>query len=247
MEITLLGQNVDRYGASLEPRTTLGNLLSRLSPVPGLRRLRFVTSHPHDIGAELLQAMRDLPNVMPYLHVPAQSGSNRILAAMRRGYTRERYLEIVDMAKQMVPGVGMASDFIVGFPGETDVDLEETLSLVSRARFQHAFIFKYSPRPGTPAGRLEDDVPREVKEQRHKRLSELQHTIGLSLNQALVGTTVEVLAEGVSRSDPNRYTGRTPSGRIVAFGSPSDPTGRIVDVLVEEATPLVLLGHRVAT
>jgi len=245
VEITLLGQNVDRYGRTLSPATTLAELLRRLAPVPGLARLRFVTSHPHDITEDLLRAVADHANVMPYLHVPAQSGSDRTLAAMRRGYTRARYTGLVELARRIVPGVELVSDFIVGFPGETNADFEDTLSLVREARFQRAFIFTYSPRPGTPAARLADDVPPEVKKERHRMLSELQLSISREKNRALVGSEVEVLAEGPSRTDPARFTGRTPTSRIAAFHSGSDPTGRIVTVRVEDATALVLLGEGV--
>jgi tRNA-2-methylthio-N6-dimethylallyladenosine synthase len=243
VEITLLGQNIDRYGLTLEPNSTLAELMRRLAALPGLARLRFVTSHPRDITDDLLRAVADHANVMPYLHVPAQSGSDRVLAAMRRDHTRARYAEVVELARRIVPGVEIASDFIVGFPGETASDFEDTLSLVREARFQNAFIFKYSPRPGTSAARLADDVPAEVKKERHRILSELQLSISREKNSALVGSEVEVLAEGPSRTDPARFTGRTPTARIAAFRADADPTGRIVTVRVEDATALVLLGR----
>jgi tRNA-2-methylthio-N6-dimethylallyladenosine synthase len=244
-EITLLGQNIDRYGRGLSPRTSLAALLRRLSGIPGLARLRFVTSHPRDITEGLLRAMAECETVMPYLHVPAQSGSDRILRAMRRRYTRARYEAVLASARGTVPGLGIASDFIVGFPGETERDFEETLSLVRGASFQNAFVFKYSPRPGTPAGALPDDVPDKVKRERHRLLSEAQKETSLALNRGLVGSGVEVLAEGRSRTDRARWAGRTPSFRIAAFRSAGDPTGRIVRVRVEDATPLVLLGNEV--
>lgn len=243
VEITLLGQNIDRYGRTLSPRSSLAELLRRLSPLRGLERLRFITSNPRDVTNDLLQAVADLPNVMPYLHIPAQSGSDRVLAAMRRGYTRARYLEVVEAARSIAPGVGIASDFIVGFPGETDSDFEMTLSLLREARFQSSFVFKYSPRPGTAAARLEDDVPQDVKKERHRLLSEAQHGISLELNRAFIGRKVKVLCEGASKTDPSRWTGRTESFRIAAFTSGRDPTGKLVDVLVEDATSLVLLGR----
>ncbi len=244
VEITLLGQNIDRYGLGLEPKTTLAELLRRVAATPGLARLRFVTSHPSDITDDLLRAMADLPNACPYLHVPAQSGSDRMLGGMRRGYTRSRYERVLARARELVPGVEVASDFIVGFPGESNADFDETLSLVRSARLQGAFIFKYSPRPGTPAARLADDVPTDVKRERHRLLSETQHAVQLELGRALVGTEVEALAEGKSRIDAGRWTGRTPSGRIVAFtrSGAGDPTGECVRVRVEDATALVLLG-----
>jgi tRNA-2-methylthio-N6-dimethylallyladenosine synthase len=243
VEITLLGQNIDRYGLKLRPATTLAALLDRLSRIEGLARLRFVTSHPRDVTTELLRVVRSRPNVMPYLHVPAQSGSDRVLAAMRRGHTRERYVEMLREVRRELSGAGIASDFIVGFPGETERDFEQTLSLVREAELQNAFIFKYSPRPGTKAARLPDDVPREVKEERHRVLSELQLATSLRLNRGLVGSEVEVLAEGRSARDPARWTGRTRTGRIAAFTSDEDPTGKLVRVAVEDATPLVLLGR----
>jgi len=244
VEITLLGQNIDRYGLGLGPKTTLAELLRRVAPTPGLRRLRFVTSQPRDVTDDLLRAMADLDNVCPYLHAPAQSGSDRMLKAMRRGYTRSQYVRMLQRARDLVPGVEVASDFVVGFPGETDADFEETLSLVRSARLQGAFIFKYSPRPGTAAARLADDVPDQVKRERHRILSEAQRAVQLDLNRALVGSEVEVLAEGKSRKDPNRWTGRTPTGRITAFtcAHGRDPTGELVRVRVEDATALVLLG-----
>ena len=246
VEITLLGQNIDRYGFTLAPKTTLAALLRRLAPVPGLARLRFITSHPRDITEELLGAVALHANVMPYLHVPAQSGSDRVLAAMRRGYTRARYMEVVELARACVPGIELASDFIVGFPGETEEDFEATLGLVREARFQNAFMFKYSPRPGTPASRLADDVPAEVKKERHSVLSGLQLAISREKNRLLVGSCSEVLAEGRSERDARRFTGRTPTGRIAAFLSDRDPTGQVVTVRVEDATALVLLGEAVS-
>jgi len=248
VEITLLGQNIDRYGLGLEPKTTLAELLRRVAATLGLARLRFVTSHPSDITDDLLRAMAELPNVCPYLHVPAQSGSDRMLGMMHRGYIRAGYAGVLERARELVPGVEVASDFIVGFPGETDADFAETLSLVRSARLQGAFIFKYSPRPGTPAARLADDVPADLKRERHRRLSEAQHAVQLELNRALVGTEVEVLAEGKGRIDAGRWTGRTRSGRIVAFtpAAAGDPSGKLVRVRVEDATALVLLGDEVA-
>jgi tRNA-2-methylthio-N6-dimethylallyladenosine synthase len=248
VEITLLGQNIDRYGLGLAPKTSLAELLRRVVGVDGLRRLRFVTSHPRDITDDLLRAMADLPNVCPYLHVPAQSGADRVLERMRRGYTRGTYERVLERSRELVPGVEVASDFIVGFPGETDADFGETLSLVRSARLQGAFIFKYSPRPGTPAARLADDVPDHAKRERHRLLSEAQRAVQLDLNRALVGSEVEVLAEGKSRIDPARWTGRTPSGRIAAFtcAAGRDATGEFVRVRVEDATPLVLLGAEAA-
>jgi len=242
-EIVLLGQNVDAYGKRLRPRMTLADLLYRLDAVPGLRRLRFVTSHPRFISSALLEAMRDLPTVCEHLHMPAQSGSDRILRAMRRGYTRSRYLEVVRQARETVPGVALAGDFIVGFPGETEADFEETVRLMEEVRFQWVFLFKYSEREGTAAAALPDDVPPDEKRRRHRRLLDLQHRIAGEENARLVGAAVEVLVEGPSRSDPSRPSGRARTNHIVVITGGAAAPGDIVRVRIEETTPLTLFGR----
>ncbi len=241
-EVTLLGQNINSYGRGLPGRPGLPELLAAVHEVEGLERIRFVTSNPRDLGAPLLRAMADLPRVMEYLHFPAQSGSDRILARMARGYTRARYLELVDLAREIVPGIELASDFIVGFPGETEEDFAETADLMERVRFQNSFVFKYSERPGTRAARLPDDVPEAVKRSRNRRLLALQERHSLARNQALVGTVQEVLVEGPSKRDPRRLTGRTRTNRIVTFPGGPDLAGRTVRVLVQRVTALTLIG-----
>lgn len=202
LEVTLIGQTVNSYadrstGATLR----LADLLERLDALPGPPRIRFVTNHPRFMTDELLQAVRDLPRVCPYLHVPAQSGSDVMLKRMKRGYTAAYYYEMLDRIRALVPEAAITSDFIVGFSGETDDDFEQTVELVRRARFKNSFIFKYSPRPGTwAAEHLPDDVPEAVKRRRNNELLALQNTISRDDNQRLVGQVVEVLVEGPSKA-----------------------------------------------
>jgi tRNA-2-methylthio-N6-dimethylallyladenosine synthase len=211
LEVTLLGQTVNHYvyeeetqasaaGGPVKRRTTFAELLRQVhDAVPGLPRLRFLTSFPADFGDDILQVMRESPRICRYLHVPAQSGSDRILKAMNRGYTAASYLELVERARRIVPGIQLAGDFIVGFPTETDEDYQATRALVEKARYKNCFIFKYSPRPGTVAiKRFEDDVPDEVKRFRNNDLLRLQNRISNELNRELVGQTVDVLCEGPS-------------------------------------------------
>ncbi len=241
VEITLLGQNIDAYRNG---DTDLAALLERLDRIEGLRRLRFITSHPRDISPRLLHTIADLPTVCEHLHMPGQSGSNRILAAMNRGYTAERYLEIVAAAREIVPGIEIASDFIVGFPGETDEDFEATASLVRACRFNQAFIFKYSQRDGTRAARMTDDVPLAVKEERNQRLLAIQEAVSREANAAKVGRVFEVMVEGPSKRDPSRLTGRTRGNDIVVFTHPGTPMpGELVRVRITGSTPLTLFGE----
>jgi len=242
VEITLLGQNVDAYRHG---ETDLAALLARLDGIAGLRRLRFVTSHPKDISPRLLNAVGALPSVCEHLHMPAQSGSDRILEAMNRGYSAEQYLAIVAAAREAVPDIEIASDFIVGFPGETDEDFEATASLVRECRFNQAFIFKYSPRDGTRAARMADDVPQAVKQERNRSLLAVQEQVSAARQRAKEGRTFEVLVEGPSKRNPSRLTGRTRGNDIVVFPRPTMdvPPGTFVNVRVVGSTPLTLLGE----
>jgi len=249
-ELTLLGQDADAYGRDFCGGTGphLADLVRSMGRLEaeGLRRLVFVTSHPRDISEDLLRAMAETPVACPYLHMPAQSGSDRILAAMRRGYTAERYRQIVAAARRIIPGAEIASDFIVGFPGETEEDFAATETLVRDMEFQQIYVFKYSPRPGTfAADQLADDVPTEVKKARNNRLLAVQRTISLRLNRAMVGKTVAVLVEGASQRDDRRLTGRTRTGRIVVFARDARTrSGQLVNVRVDSATALTLAGER---
>lgn len=245
-EITLLGQNVDAYGK--KSGTSLAALLRRLhAEVPGAVRIRFVTSHPRDVTRELVETMAQLPRVCNHLHMPAQSGSTRILEAMRRGYTRQMYDERLAMIRECAPGTLLTSDFIVGFPGETEADFEETLDLVQRARFQTSFVFRYSPRPGTLAARtLPDDVPLAEKKRRNQILLDAQNRICRERADSLRGSEQTILVEGVSGRDGGRMTGRTETNLICVFehgGEPERYTGRLVRLRIEDCTALTLHGR----
>ena len=242
VEVTLLGQTVNSYGKGLKPHCDLGGLLAKVSEVDGIRRIRFITSHPSFVRTSLVEAMRDLPKVCKYLHIPVQSGSNRILKAMRRGYTVERYLEICDTLRAEVEGIEIASDFIVGFPGETAEDFDRTVELMERVRFQNSFVFKYSPRPGTDAASLPDDVPEEEKKRRNQVLLDLQERLSLDHNRRRIGRKFEVLVEGPSKRDPRRQTGRTDTHQIVNFEAGRDLAGSFATVEITGAGPLSLTG-----
>ncbi len=243
VEVTLLGQNINSYGAGLEGEPRLPDLLTAIDGVSGIRRVRFITSNPMDLDESLLDAMGSLPKVCEYLHFPAQSGSNRQLRRMARLYTVERYLELAALAKEKVPGIGLSSDFIVGFPGETDEDFEATIELIRTVRFQNIFVFKYSPRPGTPASKLEDDVPVPVKKLRNNIALDVQKEISGELNAEYRGRTVEILVEGPSKTNAARMTGRTRTDRIVIVdGLEENAVGQLVDVRIEQSTPLSLYG-----
>ncbi|TVM03099.1 MAG: tRNA (N6-isopentenyl adenosine(37)-C2)-methylthiotransferase MiaB [Candidatus Brocadia sp. WS118] len=241
-EITLLGQNINTYGKGLNGNITLGDLLSDLNDLDGIERIRFVTSHPADMSRDLIRTMSRLEKVCKHLHIPAQSGSDLILNKMKRGYTAGYYRDLISYARELIPHISVASDFIVGFPGETDEDFQETVQLMEDIRFQNCFIFKYSPRTGTKAAELEDDVTDEMKRARNMRLLELQKGISLEENKKLIGRVVEVLAEGASKSDSNKLTGRTRQNHIVVFHGSREFVGKLVNVLIHEVTDLTLYG-----
>jgi tRNA-2-methylthio-N6-dimethylallyladenosine synthase len=244
-EVTLLGQNVNSYGRGLDGGVTLADLLRRLDPIEGIERLRFVTSHPKDATDELFAAMAELPSVCPHLHLPAQAGSNRILAAMNRRYTREEYLDRVARARDLMPDLELASDFIVGFPGETDADYQQTADLLRRVQYQNCFIFKYSPRPGTAAADLPDDVSTETKKARNHHLLAVQEDIMRRRQAAMVGQTLEVLVEGESKNDPTKLIGRSRANHIVAFPGEPSLEGQTLPVTITDSTPLTLFGRPV--
>ena len=241
-EITLLGQTVDAYGKDLGDGTSLASLLWRLNEIPGIERLRFTTSHPKDITDDLIIAMRDAEKVCEWLHLPVQSGNNRILKLMGRRYTREQYLALVEKLRSHIPDLTLTTDIIVGFPGETDEEFEDTVSLVEEVQFDGAFTFIYSPRPGTGAPNLPDPIPEEVKRERLQRLIDVQNAITAQRNKALVGTVQEVLVEGKSEKDPSRLTGRTRGNKIVVFHGGDELIGRVVPVRITEARTWTLVG-----
>src|SRR5262245_4357725 len=224
LEVTLLGQNVNSYGVAFGDRQAFGKLLRACGEIAGLERVRFTSPHPRDFTADVIEAMAETPNVMPSLHMPLQSGSDAVLKAMRRSYRRDRYLRIIDDVRAAMPDAAITTDIIVGFPGETDEDFEQTLDVVRQARFSGAFTFQYSKRPGTAAESMPDQVPRAVVRERYERLVELQDQIAWDENKRLVGSTVELLvAEGEGRKDASthRLSGRARDNRLVHFAVPS--------------------------
>jgi tRNA-2-methylthio-N6-dimethylallyladenosine synthase len=252
-EITLLGQTVNSYKYRSGGQTTrLSDLLYLLHDVAGIARLKFVTNYPKDMTDDLLDAVRDLPKCSPYLHVPAQSGSNDVLARMKRGYTVEDYREMMGRIRGKLPDAAVTSDFIVGFCGETEEDFQKTYELVAECRFKNSFIFKYSERPGTKGAELlADDVPHEVKNRRNNDLLALQNRISEQDNQRLLGQRVQVLVEGPSDmarrhgetgGDLVQLTGRTPCDRIVVFNGNPRLVGELIDVAIYDVAPHTLFG-----
>ncbi|MPZ61616.1 MAG: tRNA (N6-isopentenyl adenosine(37)-C2)-methylthiotransferase MiaB [Propionibacteriales bacterium] len=218
LEVTLLGQNVNSYGVEFGDRFAFGKLLRSCGRIDGLERVRFTSPHPRDFTDDVIAAMAETPNAMPSLHMPLQSGSDAVLKAMRRSYRRDRYLGIIERVREAMPDAAITTDIIVGFPGETEADFEQTLDVVRQARFAGAFTFQYSKRPGTPAAAMEDQLPKQVVQERYERLVELVNNITWKENQCLVGRTVEVLvSEGEGRKDAetHRLSGRAPDNRLV--------------------------------
>lgn len=239
VEVTLLGQNVNSYGVEFGDRGAFAKLLRAVGAVPGLERVRFTSPHPAAFTDDVIDAMASTPTVMPQLHMPLQSGSDRVLRAMRRSYRSEKFLGILDRVRERMPDAAITTDIIVGFPGETEEDFAETLRVVEASRFASAFTFQYSPRPGTPAFDLPDQLPKAVVQARYERLHALQQRISLEENQAQVGRVVEVLvAETEGRKDDvtSRLTGRAADNRLVHFAVPSGQTPRPGDLVTVEVT-----------
>src|SRR3954468_17357754 len=227
-EVTLLGQNVNSYGVEFGDRLAFGKLLRATGEIEGLERVRFTSPHPKDFTDDVIAAMAETPNVCHSLHMPLQSGSDRVLKAMRRSYRSEKYLAIIDKVRDAMPDAAITTDIIVGFPGETEDDFQATLDVVAQARFSSAFTFQYSKRPGTPAATMDGQLPKEVVQERYERLVELQNAISWEENKKIVGRRVELLvAEGEGRKDAetHRMSGRARDGRLVHF----TPTGANVD------------------
>ena len=245
-EVTLLGQNVNSYGRNIYGEPRFAELLRRVTAT-GIERIRFTSSNPKDLSDETIAAMAETPAVMPHLHLAVQSGSTRVLRAMNRSYTREEYLALVARLRAAMPDLALSTDIIVGFPGETEEDFEDTLSLVREAAFSSAFTFIYSPRPGTPAAKMDDDTPREVIQERFDRLAELVAQQAHDANQSDLHQLVSVLVEGCSKKDGGILVGHSEKNRTVHFPLPEgrraeDLVGSIVDVRVEEARTWYLRG-----
>jgi tRNA-2-methylthio-N6-dimethylallyladenosine synthase len=255
-EIQLLGQIVNHYAAPDDASCDFAQLLADVNDVPGVERIRFASPHPRHTGTRLIQAVRDLPRVCKHFHLPVQSGSTRVLGAMRRRHTREEYLDLVGRIREEIPGVALSTDMIVGFPGETRADFDETLSLTAAARYQSMFSFKYSPRPNTLASkRLPDDVSAEEKTARIVALQQVQREIQLELHEKAIGETFEVLVDSVSRRRSKELSGRTSGNTVVNLPMPSDTpldggsawVGKSVGVRITRAGPHSLWGVAVGS
>ncbi|MBB1246793.1 tRNA (N6-isopentenyl adenosine(37)-C2)-methylthiotransferase MiaB [Streptomyces durbertensis] len=247
-EITLLGQNVNAYGSDIGDREAFSKLLRACGRIEGLERVRFTSPHPRDFTDDVIAAMAETDNVMPQLHMPLQSGSSRVLKAMRRSYRQERFLSIIENVRAAMPDAAISTDIIVGFPGETEEDFQETLHVVREARFAQAFTFQYSKRPGTPAAEMDGQIPKAVVQERYERLVALQEEISWEENKKQVGRTLELMvAEGEGRKDDatRRLSGRAPDNRLVHFTRPDEPVrpGDMVTVDITYAAPHHLLAE----
>ncbi len=262
LEITLLGQNVNSYRGQIGNQdkeeadggkvmdssgeyVSFAGLIHMLNEVEGLKRIRFTTSHPKDLSGELIDAFASCEKLCPHIHLPVQSGSTRILEKMNRKYTKEEYLELVEKLRRKTPDIAITTDIIVGFPGETEEDFEETLDIVRKVGFDSAFTFLYSIRKGTTAENFPDQVAEEVKHERFNRLVEEMNRISAEKNKALVGQVVEVLAEGKSKTNKALYSGRTGGHKLVNFKTDEDVTGRMVKVLITESSTFSLTGRAI--
>jgi len=253
-QITLLGQTVNSYTYPAGDRTyTLADLLEMTAQIEGVHWIRFITSHPVGFDDSTLRAMADIPKVCPYLHIPAQSGSDTILKSMNRGYSAKQYLDLLDRARHIVGDIAIAGDFIVGFPGETDEDFAATVDLIQKARYKNIFVFKYSPRPGTRADiKLADTIPLETKQQRNMRLLEIQDAVAARDNERFIGKTLEVLVEGTSKKphlnaaendNHPQLIARTATDYIVVFNAPESLTGQFTNVTITKTSPLTLFAQ----
>ena len=231
-EVTLLGQNVNSYGKDLG--TDFASLLRAVHEVDGIERIRFMTSHPKDLSDDLIEAMAELPKVCEHLHLPLQAGSDRILKLMNRRYTAGHYLKLVEKLRKAIPDISLTTDLIVGFPQETDEDFQATLDLVKQVRFDSAFTFIYSPRKGTPAAKMIEQIDEDAKKERIYRLIEVQNRISSELNKELIGKSVEVLVEGPSKTDPHKLTGKTRTNKTINFVGPKNLVGHTVLVTVTD-------------
>ncbi|MDB1934975.1 tRNA (N6-isopentenyl adenosine(37)-C2)-methylthiotransferase MiaB [Clostridium tertium] len=242
-EITLLGQNVNSYGKGLEEDIDFAKLLRKINEVDGLERVRFMTSHPKDLNKDVILAIKECDKLCEQIHLPVQSGSDRILKKMNRHYTKEYYLELVDMIKREIPDVSLTTDIIVGFPGETEEDFLDTLDLVERVGYDSAFTFIYSRRNNTPADMMLNQVPDADKHHRFDRLIKVVNEGVIKSNKVYEGKTVEVLVEGPSKNDATKLTGRTRNGKLVNFSGENVKAGDLVNVKIVRAQPFSLVGE----
>lgn len=246
-EVILLGQNVNAYQGTMADGSLadFALLLYYVASIEGIGRIRYTTSHPMEFSDRLIKAYSDIPILVDHVHLPVQSGSNRILASMKRGHTREIYIQKIEHLRSIRPTVSVSSDFIVGYPGETEEDFEQTMDLITTIGFDHSYSFLYSPRPGTPAADIPDEVPMTVKKTRLAKLQHQVHMQAACISQGMVGKVERVLVEGVSKKDYAVLSGRTENNRVVNFTGPASEIGQFVEVLITEALPNSLRGHRI--
>lgn len=242
-EITLLGQNVNSYGNDLDSNVNFSMLLAKLNEINGLKRIRFMTSHPKDLDLEVIKTIRNNNKICEHFHLPVQSGSTKILKKMNRGYTREDYIKLVNMIRDEINDPSITTDFIVGFPGESEEDFEQTIDLVKKLRFDMAFTFSYSPRENTRAAEMENQISEELKDKRLKKLMHLQNEISLEENKKYVGKTVEVLVEGESKNNPETFMGRSRRNKLIIFPREKGIKGKIVDVKINKVKSWTLYGE----
>ncbi|MGL5575610.1 MAG: tRNA (N6-isopentenyl adenosine(37)-C2)-methylthiotransferase MiaB, partial [Sarcina sp.] len=244
-EITLLGQNVNSYGKGLEEDIDFAKLLRKLNEVDGLERIRFMTSHPKDISMDVIYAIKECDKVCEQIHLPVQSGSNTILKAMNRNYTREQYFEIIDNVKKEIPRIGITTDLIIGFPGETEEDFKDTLDLVNKVKYDSSFTFIYSRRNNTPADEMENQIPEDLK---HKRINVIIDAINehsKEINQSYLHEEVEILVEDISKNNDENLSGRTREGKLVNFKGDKSLIGKLVNVKIEDTKSFSLFGKLV--
>ncbi len=246
-EVTLLGQNVNSYGLNLEEDVSFAGLLRMVNEVEGLERIRFMTSHPKDLHSDVILAVAECDKVVEQVHLPVQSGSDSLLRKMNRNYTREKYMEIVEKIKREIPGVALTTDIIVGFPGETEEDFEETLKLVEEVKYDSAFTYIYSRRKYTPADRMKEQIPEEIKHERFNRLVEAVNRNSIAINKTYQDKVVEVLVEGLSKNNEEFVQGRTRTGKTVNFPGDETLKGKLVHVRITKARSFSLMGELAET
>lgn len=245
-EVTLLGQNVDSYGKTLDEKVTFAQLLRKVNEIEGLERIRFMTSHPKDISDEVIYAMRDCEKVCEFLHLPVQCGSTSLLKKMNRHYSKEYYLDIIEKARREIPDIAFSTDLMIGFPGETEEDVLDTIDVVRKVKYDTAFTFIYSKRKGTPAANMENQIPEQVKHERFNRVLEAVNEEIAKISESYKDKVVEVLVEGRSKTDENLLTGRTRQNKLVNFtGGNDDLVGKLVNVKITSPKSFSLQGELV--
>lgn len=242
-EVTLLGQNVNSYGKGLEEDINFAKLLRKVNEIEGLERIRFMSSHPKDLTEEVIMAVKECDKVCEQIHLPVQSGSDTMLKAMNRHYTKEKYLSLINKIKEEIPECSITTDIIVGFPGESEEDIQNTIDLVKEVKYDSAFTFIYSRRNHTPADKMENQIPEDIKHERFNRLVEAVNENVIKGNKFYEGKTVEVLVEGTSKNDETKLMGRTRNGRLVNFSGDTSLIGKLINVKIYRAQPFSLLGE----